>query len=144
MTRSEHPSVGLRPVPNPDDAPNPEQAARVRDAKCFLDELLLLGPASPTFYMSMTLAYKVDRDLNYSLTPEAKHMYDMADYVEVVDKYVTKSGELGYIVVNLWYGDMTVRAMCHAPEALGVWTPPGQTEGTFTLMQRERLPLWAD
>jgi hypothetical protein len=144
MTRSQHPSVGIRAVPNPDDEPTPEAAARVRDAKDFLDMLLLLGPGAPLFNVSITLAYTVKPDMDYQLCPESQRLWDAADYVEVVDKYVRSNGELGYVVVNLWYGELTVRAMCHAPEAIGVWTPPAQAEGTFTLMKPQRLPLWAE
>jgi hypothetical protein len=134
----------MRAVPNPDDQPNPEQVGRVNAAKQFLDILLNLGPSAPVFDMQITLAYRVSNDLEYSLTPECQSLWDGADFIEVVDKFVRNNGELGYVVLNLWYGEMTVRAMCHAPEAIGVWTPAPQTEGTFALTKPQRLPLWAD
>lgn len=144
MTRSQHPSVGIRAVPNPDDQPNPEQVGRVNAAKQFLDILLNLGPAAPIFNLGITLAYRVSDNLEYSLTPECQSLWDGADFIEVVDKFVRSNGELGYVTVNLWYGPLTIRAMCHAPEAIGVWSPPAQAEGKFTLMQSQRLPLWAE
>ena len=143
MTRSEHPSVGIRAVPNPDDAPNPEQVARTRDAKRLLDMLLLVGPAAPTYTIDLRFNY-TSVDGVYTLAPESRQIYEAADHVDVVDRHVTSNGTLAYVVLELWYGEVNARCICHAPEVLGDWTPPAQAEGVFTLHQRDRLPLWAE
>lgn len=144
MTRSQHPSVGMRAVPNPDDAPNPEQVARIRDAHHLLDMLLDTGINAPVFTMHMSFNYVTDKDGVYTLAPESRRIYEMADHVDVVDKHVRHDGALSYVALELWYGEFSVRALCHAPEVLGDWTPPDTTGGTFTLHQRERLPFWAE
>ena len=144
MTRSQHPSLGMRAVPNPDDAPKPEFVARIKDTQRFFDTLLMLGTGVPTYSIYLQLGYVTDESGAYVLAPESKHIFDMADHIDVVDRLVAKDGRLVFVTLEMWFNTLSLRATCHAPEAIGEWTPPAQAEGTFTLMQRERLPLWAE